>query len=362
MSENIIQINKNIKNQEDTNSLDLFDNEIIGQVLSSNPFVLTKHWIKFQQKWVNGIYSTFHDYDKYIIIMYLVSITWKYNSNLFKFESMDEYYSKNEVNLPNINLAELSENLNTPKETIRRKLIELEKQNIIKRKGQKITLNRLALNVQIPEESIKNLSIFFEKLSILLSAEDWFGPSISRENIELYFKKYFTIFWSRFLLMQIPFLMRWKKIFGDLESWIIWANIGIHQAYDLEKTYLERNNEDLLTSISKKNLVDMKNKMADSSKNLFLKQIINNIPKRGVNASSISEISGIPRATVMRKLNKLLKEKNIIRNDKLEYFLGRLGKLNEKIFKNYEFNRKQQNLFVTEIFNLIKKSSLIIKK
>ena len=64
MSENIIQINKNVKNQEDTNSLDLFDNEIIGQVLSSNPFVLTKHWIKFQQKWVNAIYSTFHDYDK----------------------------------------------------------------------------------------------------------------------------------------------------------------------------------------------------------------------------------------------------------------------------------------------------------
>ena len=49
MSENIIQINKNIKNQEDTNSLDLFDNEIIGQVLSSNPFVLTKHWIKLRK-------------------------------------------------------------------------------------------------------------------------------------------------------------------------------------------------------------------------------------------------------------------------------------------------------------------------
>ena len=60
-------------------------------------------------------------------------------------------------------------------------------------------------NVQIPEESIKNLSIFFEKLSILLSAEDWFGPSISRENIELYFKKYFTIFLESLLTTQLFF-------------------------------------------------------------------------------------------------------------------------------------------------------------
>ena len=347
MSENIIKITKTEKKQEGSDNSELFDSEIIGQVLSSNPFVLTKHWIKFQQNWVNAMYSKFHDYDKYIIIVYLVSKTWENNSNLFNFETMDAYYSKREINLPNINLAELSENLKTPKETIRRKLIELEKQNIITRKGQKITLNRLALNVQKPEESIKNLSIFFEKLSILLSAEDWFGPSIGRENIELYFKKYFTIFWNRFLLFQIPFLMRWKEIFVDLESWVIWANIGIHQSHDLEKNHMEMNKEVLLTS--------------DSSKSLFLKKIISNIPKRGVNASSISEISNIPRATVMRKLNKLSKDKNITRNNKLEYFLGKQGMLNEKILKNYEFNRNQQHLFVTDIFNLIKKSSLIKK-
>ena len=353
MNENIIQFNKISKNQEEPNNQELFDSAKIGQVLSNNPFVLMKHWINFQQKWINDIYSKFHDYDKYIIIAYLVNKTWVNNSNLFKFESMDEYYSQSKIYLPNINLTELSENLKAPKETIRRKLVELEEQKIIQRDGQKITLNRLALSVQKPEESIKNLSIFFEKLSILLSAEDWFGSSISRENVELYFNKYFTIFWNRFFLMQIPYLMRWKTIFGDLESWVIWANMGIHQSQNLEKLFKGRNNNINLTE----NDEEEKNE-----ENLFLNNVQNNFPKTGLNASSISEISGIPRASVMRKLNKLSKEKIIRRNEKLEYFLDSQGKLNEKIKSNYLTNQKHTILFVTDIFNLIKKSPLKIKK
>ena len=81
---------------------------------------------------------------------------------------------------------------------------------------------------------------------------------------------------------------------------------------------------------------------------------------RGVNASSISEISFIPRATVIRKLNKLSKKNIIKRNKKLEYFLTGQGKLNEEIKANYLINQKNIALFVTDIFNLIKKSSLKI--
>ena len=80
----------------------------------------------------------------------------------------------------------------------------------------------------------------------------------------------------------------------------------------------------------------------------------------GINAASIAEISSIPRATVIRKLNKLSKEKIIKRNKKLEYFLTGQGKLNEKIKTNYLINQKNISLFVTDIFNLIKKSSLKI--
>ena len=236
MIKNIFYINEADKEKNlNLNNSNSFDSKKIGLVLSNNPQVLIKHWIKFQQEWVCNIYKEFQDYDKYIILMFLMSKTWQDNAELFKFNSIDEHYSQSRINLPDVSLSEISKSLKTPKETTRRKLVELEKKNIIKREGQKIILGQLALSLQKPETSIKTLSIFFEKLSILLSAEDWFGPAISREDIELYFNKYYTVFWNRFFKMQIPFLVRWKTIFGDLESWVIWANMGINQSSNLEK-------------------------------------------------------------------------------------------------------------------------------
>ena len=339
-------IKKNKKPDINNYNLDKFDSKEIGLILLNNPVVMTKHWIKFQQEWVNNIYAQFKDHETYIVLMYLIFRTWQDSSNLFKFYSIDEYYSQNEINLPDISLSEISTNLQIPKETIRRKLIVLEKKKIIIRKGQKIILAKLALSLQKPTTSIKTMSIFFEKLSILLSAQDWFGPCISREKIELYFNKYYTVFWYHFFKMQIPFLVRWKEVFGDLESWVIWAILGINQSLNLEKI--------LKASNKKINLI------GNNEKNFYLDNIQVNEPKQGVNTSSIADISGLPRATVLRKIKKLLREKIIKRNEKLEYVLTNKGKLNNKIKSNYLINQKCIALFVTDIFNLIKKSSLKI--
>ena len=327
-------------------NLEKFNSNEIALVLSGNTSILMKYWIKFQQEWINNIYKEFKDYDKYIVLMYLISKSWEEDLDLFKFYSMDEYYSRTEIKLPNISLLELVENLKIPKETIRRKLVELEKQSLIRREGQIIFLAQSALNLQKPENSIKNISIFFEKLSILLSAQDWFGPTIKREDVELYFKKYYTVFWNHFFKMQIPFLIRWKTVFGDLESWVIWANMGIHQSFNLEKISKDPNKENSLSG--------------STDSNSYFNDVRRNEPVQGVNASSIAEISGIPRATVLRKLKKLLKEKIIKRNKKLEYVLTNQGELNEKIKANYLINQKYIALFVTDIFNLIKKSPLKI--
>ena len=343
MSKNIFYLNEKIERKKlNLNNIESFDSKEIGLVLSANQLILMKYWIKFQQEWVNNIYNKFKDHDKYTILMYLISKTWQNSANLFKFYSMDDYYSQKEINLPDISISEISINLMIPKETIRRKLIELKKQNIIKKDGKTIILNKLALSLQKPENSIKTLSIFFEKLSILLSAQDWFGPSISKEEITLYFKKYYTVFWYRYFKMQIPFLIRWKKIFGDLETWVIWANMGINQSINLEKMTKKNNKETNLTG--------------KEGESLYLNNVQKSEPVRGVNASSISEISGIPRATVLRKLKRLTREKIIKRNKKLEYFLDKEGILNEKILANFLINQKNISVFVTDIFNLIKKS------
>ena len=353
MNKKILYFNGSQKKSDDLNlsNLEKFNSNDIALILSANTLILMKHWIKFQQEWINNIYKQFKDYDKYILLIYLVSKSWEDNLDLFKFYSIEEYHSKEEIRLPNISLLKLSENLKIPKETIRRKLIELEEQSLIKREGQNFFLAQSALNLQKPENSIKNISIFLEKLSILLSAHDWFGSSISRGDVELYFKQYYTIFWNRYFKLQIPFLVRWKTIFDDLESFVIWGNMGINQNINLERILKE---------------ADIKSNNLEIKKEQYIANIINmadtevNESMYGINASSIAEISSIPRATVIRKLNKLSKKKIIKRNKKLEYLLTGQGKLNEKIKTNYLINQKNISLFVTDIFNLIKKSSLKI--
>jgi DNA-binding Lrp family transcriptional regulator len=365
MNKKIHYINETLKKKNDLKHKDpnKFDSNEIGLVLSNNQLILMKYWIAFQQQWINTNYRTFRDYDKYIILIYLISQSWKDDSDLFKFYSIDDYHSRQGINLSNISLFEIAGDLKMPKETIRRKLIELEKENIIIRKGQKIILSELALKLQKPERSIKTLSIFFEKMSILLSAQDWFGSAISREDIESYFKNFYTILWNHYFKMQIPFLVRWKTIFGDLESWVIWANIGINHHSNLQKkTLLIPERFVPLQSIDIK-----KSKKSKLKTEQYIEEIINmsdsrvNKSMRGVNASSIADISFIPRATVIRKLNKLSKEKIIKRNKRLEYLLTSRGELNKKIKDNYIINQKNIAIFVTEIFNLIKKSSLDIK-
>ena len=106
MDKKILYFNGSQKKSDDPNlhSLEKFDSNEIALVLSANTLILMKHWIKFQQEWINNVYKEFKDYDKYIVLIYLVSKSWEDDSNLFKFQSMDEYYSKKNIRLPNISL------------------------------------------------------------------------------------------------------------------------------------------------------------------------------------------------------------------------------------------------------------------
>ena len=91
MNKKIIYFSGSQKKSDDSNlnNLEKFDCNEIGLILSSNTLILMKHWIKFQQEWINNIYKEFKDYDKYIILMYLVSKSWEDDLDLFKFYSMD---------------------------------------------------------------------------------------------------------------------------------------------------------------------------------------------------------------------------------------------------------------------------------
>ena len=328
-----------------------FENKIFNTINADEVYdVLSSHsnetvtlWFKLQQAWCNNAYNAFKDYDSYLILIYLVNQVFQKYSDRFQYLSFQEFYEKNELNIDKINLIEISKELNIPKETIRRKVNFLQDQNIIFRKGKTIFFNNAINRVQKPSNSKKMLVNFLEKTSSILGKEEWFGKSFSKEEIEGFIDKYFTICWQHWLRLQIPYLVRHRTFFGDLETWNVWGAIGISQFTDYSKQVKSRVVEDPRT-------------YAD----LYL-HLLRHTPKNGINASSISEISTIPRATVIRKLKYLLKQKLVTKNKKLEYMLLPSPKNIKSFEENYMHNQKHKAGFVTTIFDLMKNSSFKVE-
>ena len=327
--------NKDIKN---------LNAEEVYEVLNKNSNVTVSYWFKLQQAWCHNAYNTFKDYDSYLILIYLVNEIFKKYSDRFQYLTYDEFYEKKELIIEKINLIEISKDLNIPKETIRRKVNFLQEKNIIFRKGKSIFFNSHFLNnTQRPANSKQIMSVFLEKSGQILAKESWFGRSFNRIEIEKFIYKYFTICWQHWFRLQIPFLVRHRTFYGDLETWNVWGSIGISQFSDYNKQVQSRVIED-----------------PRSYADLYLHLLRHN-PKNGINASSISEISNIPRATVIRKLKILLKQKLITKNKKLEYMLLPSPKNIKSFEQNYMHNQKYKAGFVTTIFDLMKYSSFKVE-
>ena len=81
-------------------------------------------------------------------MIYLIRNYWQNLSNKFQYLSMDDFYDLESIIIDKINLIQISNELNIPKETIRRKVNELQKENILERRGKSIIFNKKALNLK----------------------------------------------------------------------------------------------------------------------------------------------------------------------------------------------------------------------
>ena len=128
--------------------------------------------------------------------------------------------------------------------------------------------------------------------------------------------------------MQIPMIMVYQNIFKDVETFHIWGTVTMNQAFNL--------NIDTVPS--------------DYFK--FSKAIINNEGStNGVSAMSISDMTNIPRATVVRKCKYLINHNYLDLNDKKQYVMterntDKILPYQKEIFKDKsKFLRKTLNLF-----------------
>jgi len=270
----------------------------VRTVIEKNFVSIMPVWTTLQLTWLNNLYRTFHDYEKFMIIMHLLMKTFDAYSKNFVKLNYDEYFDQNEVEIDTINVMEISTSLNIPKETTRRKINELEELGAIKRKNKRIIIDRNTWPTIKPEHTLKRISYFLSTLSKMCCTEGLISEPISGKNLTETSKEYFSFVWKLYYEMQMPMLLGYKKAFRDLESFHIWGICISNHALNSKK-------------------IDN----SEMSKESYLEKYFYSDHKEfsGINAMSISEITGIPRATVIRKLNKLIKENFLKIDDRKHY-------------------------------------------
>jgi len=309
-------------------SKQIYKEDILG-VMESRYSTLGSAWVSHQMSWLNGIYSSYKDHNKFLIVIFLIKKTLDFYSRNFTKLPYEEFYSKDTVEIEKFTVAEISRLLDIPKETTRRKLLELENEDAIKEIKKKLILDRSKFFKSKPIESIKRISRFLSMLSEMCVEEKILSNKISSKELELVIKDNFSYIWKIYYEVQIPMLIGYKKIFEDIEAFHIFGVCVVN-----EHIYARKISE------------------SHMNRDEFLKSIFTVSKGQGINAMSISDITSIPRATVIRKLKKLVNQKILTINDKKHYkltgsFANKLKPLQKNVFvKLADFSTKVFNLVV----------------
>ena len=154
--------------------------------------------------------------------------------------------------------------------------------------------------------------------------------------IDQIIRKNFSLCWRWFYRMQIPMIIGYHEMFEDVSTFHIWGTVVMNQAFNYKQ------------SISDSNIHSLTPDYMTFNKGVVLDQ--EDEGSSGVSAMSLSDMTHIPRATVIRKCKYLMDHGYLKINDKKQYVLTGLNidkilPYQRKVFKNKaKFLRKTLNL------------------
>jgi len=322
-------------NKQKFNIFDQITIEEINQVYEKNFEKIIYEFFNLENEWMFNAYDEYKDLDKYLILIYLIHKTLEtYNKHFYKL-TFEQFYNNSHIEIEKISIIDLVKTLSISKETARRKLNELNNEGILTRKLKNIKINKVILNSKL-ERNVFNLSkLLFLFVSQLKKEHNL--ENFTRLSIEEKIRLNYTQYWNLFFKFQIPYVLRCKKIFLSIESFYIWGLCALNEALNSKKLNKSiKNNMFLETKDFHENVTKLQNSM-------------------GLNPTTISELSGIPRATVIRKINFLIKNNFLYKED---YLYKINNKQKSKSFKmqnkNFQQNQKELRFFLKDILNLLK--------
>jgi len=305
------------------------DEDKIFKIINKNFSKIAPFYYHLITSWLIRSYNVFQDIDKFVILIYFINkdlIFFRKNGLVINY---DTFYNDKSIEIPKINISDISNDLKIPKESVRRKLQELEKKGIIKKTGKKIFVDRSAFTTAKAEQTLKELSILISKFNEILVEEKVTNIIFNTNEISESIKTNFSFCWYQFYKFLFIYTTRWRNNVTDLETLAIGLVV-------------------LLNTIDNKSF---RAKDLNRKKYFKLSQGSDDI---GVNAMSLSDITGIPRPTVVRKLRYLIKNNFLHINEKKLITLNITGAALKKTNELQDLNMKNLSNFLYRIFNQIK--------
>ncbi len=318
------------KNTFDLSSPTKITQENIYNIYCDNYDSIHYLFVEFQFSWLQQAYRALNDIDKYNILVFLYKENFVELNELFKFKSLNQFYINPRFNLEKINIIQISQKLRLSKETARRKILELEEEGILIKNKKKISVTLKAGLLQKPENTIKSFSKILQYVSYLLHRENKVRKYYEKEFFIKKINERFTQILAIFLDYQIDYMLTRKALANnDIEMWFIVGSLLYNQIMFLKKS----------------------EKKSHYQKE-WIEEVLNVGDKKGINAMSISDLTGIPRPTVIRKLKILLKQKDIYKDKNNLYYLIN-GKLFSELNKQRLINIKKLSQIISRINNIV---------
>ena len=305
------------------------DENKISKIIDKNFSRLAPLFYPFITNWLTRAYGVYGDIDKYLIAIYLVNrqlIFYRKNGLIVNFET---FFENKPLEIDKINISDISKDLKIPKESVRRKIQELENRGVIKRVKKKILIYRSGLSSDRVNIAIKELSLLLYEFNKILKDEREVDNVFEIEKIISSIKQNYSFCWYQFYKFLFNYTIRWRDQIHDLETLCIGMTVVLNATQ------------------SKQSAPSKKNRTA------YFKEIMGS-DLRGVNAMSLSDITGIPRPTVVRKLKWLIDNNFLTINDKKLISLD----AKDSAFKQSKEMQKQNFVslsnFIYRLFNQIK--------
>ena len=306
--------------------------EEIYKVIDKHFSRLAPYYYRWINSWLIGAYEHFSDIDKYIILIYIINkdfIFFRKNGLIVNYES---FYKDKTLEVDKISIRDISKDLQIPKESVRRKVEELEKADVIKKKGKKIFITRTAFTTAQANLTLKNMTTLLYEFNKILEEEKIIKIAYQSKEILDSIKKNFSFVWYQFYKFIFIFTNRWRKELGDLETFTIGVIVLINAAEN--KNFKIKEFDRKKYSIS-----------------------IQGSDERGVNAMSLAEITGIPRSTVIRKLKSLIKKDLLQVNEKNLIIVNMKGEGFKTSQRLQDQNMLSLSNFISRVFNQLKNTN-----